>query len=113
MLAFTLVFVAHAPMQHQIIQDADIASEMASAMADMPCHKMTGHASHEPGNDTQDHEQTAFGTCCDGALCAGYTLNTDVLVLAPVLQTLSYLQSPPEALRIADITLPERPPRIL
>ncbi|MFD1697359.1 hypothetical protein [Roseibium aestuarii] len=109
LLAFALVFVARAPMQHQMAQ----AAEMGSTMADMPCDEMAGHASHSAGDETQSHDQAGPDTCCGGALCTGYTLTTDVIVLAPVLQTLSYLQSQPKTLRVADIGLPKRPPRYL
>jgi hypothetical protein len=108
-LAFALIFVARAPIQHQVAE----ASELTSMQASMPCENMVKHATVDMPSGAQDHGSADKDRCCGGALCAGYTLDGVDGDLTPSLPALSFAQSPPDVLHVAEIALPKRPPRFL
>lgn len=108
-LAFAMITVARVPMQYQM---AD-AAEPTAMQASMPCENMAKHAAADMQGGTHDHGSAGNDRCCGGALCAGYTFDGVTAGLAPALRVLSFAQSPPDVLHVADITLPKRPPRFL
>ncbi|WP_420411027.1 hypothetical protein [Roseibium sp.] len=109
LVAFALIAGARAPMQHQMAG----ASDPTTVQVSMTCENMVKHAAVEMPTGTHDHGSSGNDRCCGGMLCAGYTLGGVAGGLIPDLLALSFAQSPPDALQVAEITLPERPPRDL
>lgn len=108
-LAFAMITVARVPMQYQM---AD-AAEPTAMQASMPCENMAKHAAADVQGGTHDHGTSGNDSCCGGALCAGYAYDGVAAGLAAALRVLSFAQSPPDVLHVADIARPKRPPRFL
>ncbi|WP_428528478.1 hypothetical protein [Roseibium sp.] len=108
-LALAIAVVAGIPMQHQIAE----ASETTVSSAAMPCETMAHHGAMSGASDHAQHDPSDIDRCCGGALCGGYTLAGGVAGLTTAMSSTDFAQSPPEALRVADTSLPKRPPRLL
>lgn len=108
-LALAIAVVAGLPMPHQI---AD-ASEPSVSSAAMPCEAMGHHGATSGANDHAQHDPSDIDRCCGGALCGGYTLAGGVAGLRTAMSSADFAQSPPDSLRVADTSLPKRPPRLL
>ncbi|WP_420337113.1 hypothetical protein [Roseibium sp.] len=108
-LALAIAIVAGIPMQHQIAE----ASETTVSSAAMPCKTMAHHGVMSGASDQAQHGSSDVDRCCGGALCGAYTLDGGAAGLTTALRSTDFAQSPPEPLRVADISLPKRPPRCL
>lgn len=109
LLAFALAVVGISPMKHQMAE----ASETTVSESGMPCANMSGHATTDISGAAPDHDSSSPDRCCGGTLCTGYTLSAVSASPAPLVANPVFAKTPPEALRVADIALPKRPPRIL
>ncbi len=109
LFAIALLFAGFAPA-HQAMM---APGEHVAANAGMPCETMMGHASAMMGDEMPDDGQVKFDLCCGGALCAADTVRDIQEMALGFAQALAFTQLPPDALHVSDITLPERPPRLL
>lgn len=108
-LALALSVVAGIPMQHQMAE----ASETSMSSAAMPCEAIVHHGAVSGEHDQAQTGSTDVDRCCGGALCGGCTLGGGVAGLTTAFSSTDFAQSPPDSLRVADTSLPKRPPRVL
>lgn len=108
-LTFAMTAVALAQVPHT----AAGAAEPPSIEVSMACEKAGGPAAACMADASHDHGPSGKDRCCGGAVCAVYTLQGVNGGPTPVRQPLSFAQSPVDALRVAEISLPKRPPRFL